>query len=88
LSLSLPHSSLEITMWQRQRTKARAVTSPCLALSFLLLPLFGCDSTSAVREIPEQSKQALVKRKVDVTPGKAGPSRSGAPAAAGRISGR
>jgi hypothetical protein len=59
-----------------------------LGLSFIVAPLAGCDSSTAVKEIPEQSKKALIQRKVDVTPGQAKSSRTGGAPTKGRASGR
>ncbi len=73
------------TMWQRRtRALARFVVSRGIAPCVIIMPLAGCGSSTAVSEIPEQSKKAIIQRKVDATPGKARSSRTGAPPAKGR----
>ena len=68
-------------MCQRSRATARTAISLGVASIIMITPLAGCDSSTAVREVPEQSKKALVQRKVDVTPGTAKSSRAGGAAA-------
>jgi hypothetical protein len=75
-------------MWRRKRATAKSSIALGLGLSFIVAPLAGCDSSTAVKEIPEQAKKALIQRKVDVTPGTARSSRTGAAPAKGRASGR
>jgi hypothetical protein len=76
------------TMWQRNRATAGFAVSLAVSLIVVIAPLAGCDSWTAVNEVPEQSKKALIQRKVDVTPGKAKSSRAGGPPTKGRASGR
>ncbi len=76
-------------MWQRTtRALARFVVSRGIAPCVILIPLAGCGSSTAVSEIPEQSRKAIIRRKVDATPGKAKSSRTGTPPAKGRPSQR
>jgi hypothetical protein len=75
-------------MWRRKWATAKSLIALGLGLSFIVAPLAGCDSSSAVKEIPEQSKKALIQRKVDVTPGQAKSSRTGGAPTKGRASGR
>ena len=56
-------------MCQRTRALAGFVFSRGIALIVTIAPLAGCDSSTAVSEIPEQSRKAIIQRKVDVTPG-------------------
>jgi hypothetical protein len=77
------------TMWQRRsRALAKFVALRGIAPCVILMPLAGCGSSTAVSEIPEQSRKAIIQRKVDVTAGKAKSSRTGAPPAKGRPSER
>ncbi len=48
-----------------------------MGLSISVAPLAGCDSSTAVKEIPEASRKVLIQRKVDVTPGQAKSSPAG-----------
>ncbi len=59
-----------------------------LGLSIIAVPLTGCDSSMAVKNIPEESKKTLIQRKVDVTPGKAKSSRAGSSITKDRASGQ
>ena len=52
-------------------TRATAEISIVLGsrLSFIIALLAGCDSSTAVKEIPEHPRKRSIQRKVDVTPG-------------------
>jgi hypothetical protein len=65
------------TMEQDKTARALFLMLLRLGLSIGVAPVAGCDSSSAVRNIPEESKKGLIQRKVDVTAGKAKSSRTG-----------
>ena len=69
-------------------SRVQCVLPPAMALGMVLAPLTGCDSSSAVKEVPEQAQKALIQRKVDVSPGQAKSSRTGGPPTKNRASGR
>ena len=75
-------------MWQRTRALAGFVFSHGIALIVTVAPFAGCGSSTDVSEIPDQSRKSIIQRKVDVTPGTARSSRTGAGPAKGRASGR
>jgi hypothetical protein len=75
-------------MWQRTRALAGFVFSRGIALIVIIAPFAGCGPSSDVNEIPEESKKAIIQRKVDVTPGTARSSRTGTAPAKGRPAGR
>jgi hypothetical protein len=59
-----------------------------MGLGMSMALLFGCDRSNTVSEIPEESRKALIQRKVDVKPGQANSSRTGGSLTKGRASGR
>ena len=75
-------------MWQRTLALAGFVCSRGIALIVAIALFAGCGSSTGVSEIPDQSRKAIIQRKVDVTPGTAKSSRTGAAPAKGRATGR
>jgi hypothetical protein len=66
----------------------RRLTTPFAALSLFVAFLAGCGGSSDVQEIPEASKKALIKRKVDVEQRPAKSSKAGKASSKGRIGNR
>ncbi len=76
-------------MWRRRRALSRFNFSRGIAsFAVIIIPIAGCGSSTTPSEIPDQSRKAIIQRKVDVTPGTARSSRAGAAPAKGRAPGR
>jgi hypothetical protein len=56
----------EETVRTKSQASRRRVISQIQALSLIVAFLAGCGGSSEVRELPETSKKALIRRKVDV----------------------
>jgi hypothetical protein len=59
-----------------------------MGLGMSIALVFGCDRSNTVSEIPEESRKALIQRKVDVKPGQANSSRTGGSLPKGRSNSR
>jgi predicted aminopeptidase len=82
------HLKAKLPMAAPKRSPAAWLHALLLTLCVAVAPLAGCDSSSTVKEIPENAKQALNKRKADVSPGQAKSSRTGGTTTRNRASGR
>jgi hypothetical protein len=68
--------------------RRRRVISWVPALSLIVAFLGGCGGSSEVRELPEASKKALIRRKVDVEQRPVKSSKTGRGSPKGQPSGR
>jgi hypothetical protein len=67
----------EQTVRGKRLALTRLLTTPFAALSLFVAFVAGCGGSSDVEEIPEASRKALIKRKVDVEQRPAKSSKAG-----------